>query len=274
MTGMLAPELVRRYLVALEVQPRSPCLAALRELVIAHLTHIPFENISKLQRWRHQRLAGLPPIELYLDGIERYHFGGTCYANNFHLYTLLASLGYEVRLCAADMSHPDVHLVIMATVGNHEFLIDAGYGAPFLEPIPRDLDGDHVTALGRDCYVLKPHDDAGRSRMEMYRDGRLKHGYVIKPEPRRIEDFSEVIAASFQPTATFLNSVLLARFWPGRSVVIHNLTMVESEGKRSTILPLASRDELVTKIEEHFGIPHSIVADSISGLPELQDPWE
>ena len=273
MTLALSPDLVRRYLAALGVQTCSPSLAALRELVTAHLTHVPFENISKLHH-RQRGLAGLPPIELYLEGIERYHFGGTCYANNFHFYTLLASLGYEVRLCAADMNNPDVHLVILSTVGGHEFLVDAGYGAPFLDPIPLDLNTDYVITLGRDRYVLKPEDAAGRSRMELYRDGLLKHGYVIKPEPRRIEDFAGVIADSFRPTATFLNSLLLARFWQDHSIVIHNLMLVESESDRSKILPLASRHQLIAKIEEYFGMPRSIVAKVISELGELQDPWD
>lgn len=274
MSPTLAPDLVRRYLAALGVPQRQPSLNALRELVAAHLTRIPFENISKLHNRKHHGLAGLPPIELYIDGIERHHFGGTCYSNNFHFYALLTSLGYDVKLCGADMTNPDVHLVILATVDGHEYLVDAGYGAPFLEPLPRDLNADHVVTLGRDRFVLKPQDAGSRSRLDMYRDGQLRHGYMVKPAARRIEDFAEVIANSFRPTATFLNSVLLTRFWQGRSIVIHNLTLVESEGRRSEILPLADRDELVTRIEEHFGMPHSIVADIVSGLGVLQDPWD
>jgi arylamine N-acetyltransferase len=73
-----------------------------------HLTRVPFENISKLYKQQHHGLTGLPSIELYLDGIERYHFGGTCYSNNFHFYSLLAALGYDVKLCAADTKTPDV----------------------------------------------------------------------------------------------------------------------------------------------------------------------
>ncbi len=143
---------------------------------------IPFENISKLYNRKHLGLAGLPSLQLYLDGIERYHFGGTCYANNFHFYSLLSTLGYSVKLCAADMTNPDVHMVIMVNVDGREYLVDGGYGAPFLSPMPRDLANDYVVELGRDRYVLKTQDDHGRSRLELYRDGQQKHGYVAKPE--------------------------------------------------------------------------------------------
>jgi arylamine N-acetyltransferase len=269
----LAPDLVRRYLAALGVPQRQPSLNALRELVAAHLTRIPFENISKLHNRKHHGLAGLPPIELYIDGIERHHFGGTCYSNNFHFYALLTSLGYDVKLCGADMTNPDVHLVILATVDGHEYLVDAGYGAPFLEPLPRDLNADHVVTLGRDCFVLKPQDAGSRSRLDMYRDGQLRHGYMVKPAPRRIEEFAEVIANSFRPDATFLNGLLLVRFYPGRSLLIHNLSLVESQGSQSTVQSLATRDQLIAKIEEYFAMPQSIVAEAINQLGELRDVW-
>ena len=269
----LAPELVRRYLAALGVPQREPSIDALRELVAAHLTRVPFENISKLHNRKHHGLTTLPPIELYLDGIQRYHFGGTCYSNNFHFYTLLTALGYDVKLCGADMTHPDVHLVILATLDSHEYLVDAGYGAPFLAPLPRDLTTDYVIALGRDRYVLKPQDSSLRSRLEIYRDGQPLHGYLVKPAPRRIEEFAQVIADSFRPSATFLNALLLVRFYPDRALLIHNLTLVESHGSESAVHQLGSCDELVAKVADLFGMPRAIVAEVVSELGELQDVW-
>jgi arylamine N-acetyltransferase len=269
----LAPELIARYLAVLGVAHQEPTLDALRELVTAHLTHIPFENISKLHNRKHHGLTGLPSIQLYLDGIERHHFGGTCYANNFHFYSLLAFLGYDVKLCAADMANPDVHVVIMVTVDGREYLVDGGYGAPFLSPMPRDLTTDYVVALGRDRYVLTPQDAKGQSRLEMYRDGQQKHGYVAKPAPRRIEEFRQVIAKSFRPDATFMNSVLLTRFYSDRAVMIHNLMLVESRGSESIVRPLASRDQLAATVEEYFDMPRAIVAEVVGELGDLQDPW-
>jgi arylamine N-acetyltransferase len=268
-----APELISRYLAVLGVPRREPTSEALRELVAAHLTRVPFENISKLYNRKHHDLADLPPLQLYLDGIERYHFGGTCYSNNFHFYSLLASLGYDVKLCAADMKTPDVHAVIMVTVDGREYLVDAGYGAPFLSPLPRDLATDYIVELGRDRYILRPQDAIGRSRLEMYRDGQLKHGYLAKPAARRIEEFRHVIAGSFRPDATFLNSLLLTRFYSDRAVMIHNWTLVESQGSESIVRPLASRDRLIATVEEHFDMPRAIVAEAVNELGDLQDPW-
>jgi arylamine N-acetyltransferase len=121
--------------------------------------------------------------------------------------------------------------------------------------------------------VLKPQDANGCSRLELYRDGVLRHGYLARPEPRKIEDFSKVIAASFSADATFLNSVLLVRFYPGRSILIHNLTLVESEGDQSTVHGLANRDELIAAIEQRFAISRVIVREAIGQLGNLQDAW-
>ena len=88
-------ELFARYLSALGVRAREPGIDALEELVAAHLTGVPFENISKLYYKKHRGLRGLPGLDLYLDGIERHHFGGTCYANNHYLNLLLQYLGYD-----------------------------------------------------------------------------------------------------------------------------------------------------------------------------------
>lgn len=272
-TPPLTPELVRRYLSALGVSPQKPSLEALQELVAVHLIRVPFENISKLYNRKHHDLTSLAPIELYLDGIERYHFGGTCYSNNFHFYTLLSALGYDVKLCGADMTDPDVHLVVIATLDEHEYLVDTGYGAPFLTPLPRDLGTDYVITMGRDRYVLKPQDSSGRSRLEMYRDGQPQHGYHVKPAPRRIEEFAPVIADSFRPTATFLNALLLVRFYPGRALMIHNLTLVESQGTESSIHQVSGRAALIAKIVERFGMPRSIVAETVGELGELKDVW-
>jgi arylamine N-acetyltransferase len=208
-----------------------------------------------------------------LDGIQQYHFGGTCYTNNYYLYQLLANLGYEIRLCGADMSNPDVHLVSMVTVEQHEYLVDVGYAAPFLAPLPRDLVTDHIIVLGRDRYVLKPQDTSGCSRMELYRDGNLKHGYLAKPMPRCLHEFEQVISDSYREEATFMNALLLARFFPDRALVIHNLTVIESQGTFSSIRTLANQDELVRVISEYFGIPGEFTVEVMNGLGRLEDAW-
>jgi arylamine N-acetyltransferase len=95
----------------LDVPRRAPSLAALTELTAAHLTRVPFENVSKLLRFRQSGFCGIPTLAEFLDRIERHRLGGTCYSNNSHLNRLLEALGYQAFLCGADMKRPNVHVV-------------------------------------------------------------------------------------------------------------------------------------------------------------------
>jgi arylamine N-acetyltransferase len=257
----------------LNIDRQKPSIAALTGLVTAFMMHVPFENVSKLFYKKQHNLRTLPSLKQYLDGIENYNFGGTCYSNNSYLHLLLTYLGYDAMLCGADMSHPDVHLVNMVSVEGREFLVDAGYAAPFLKPLPRDLNEDHIVAHGRDRYVLKPKGENGNSRLDLYRDGQLRHGYTAKPIHRKIEYFTRQIDQSFSSESTFMNSLLLVRLFPARSIVIHNLSVIESKGTDFHIHRLSDRVELPALVEEHFSIPREVVAAAISELGEFGDAW-
>lgn len=265
--------LIRRYLAVLGVAKGEPNLNLLQQLVAAQVMRVPFENVSKLFYKKHLNLTGPPSLEQYLDGIEKHHFGGTCYASNYYFYRLLAGLGYEAKLCGADMATPDVHIVSMLRVDGREYLVDVGYAAPFLAALPRDVRSDWLIELGRDRYVLKPQDASGCSRLELYRDGALKHGYLAKPAPRKLDEFRAVIADSFRPSATFFNAILLARFCPNRSMVIHNLSLIEAEGRQSRTTRLRDRAELIATAHRYFDIPEEIVAEAVAELHNFEDAW-
>jgi arylamine N-acetyltransferase len=264
---------VARYLAVLGVAPRPPSPAGLHELVAAHVTRVPFENVSKLYRRNRLGLTALPPLRLFLDGIERDRLGGTCYSNNCHLWSLLVSLGYEATLCGADMSAPDVHAVILVALHGREYLVDAGYGAPFLSALPRDAGTDQVVAWGHERFVLKPRDAAGCSRLELHRGGAVRHGYLAKPAPRRPADFERVIADSFGPGATFMNAVAFYRFERDGAVLLRNLSLLEATRESSTTRALRDLDEVASVLRVRFGVPGEIVAEALRGLGPLHQEW-
>jgi N-hydroxyarylamine O-acetyltransferase len=273
MTVPLPAELVARYLAVLGLTLREPGRAALDELVAAHVSRVPFENLSKLYRMKRFGLTGLPPLPLFLEDVERHRLGGTCYSNNVWFWALLVSLGFEARLCGADMSEPDVHAVIVVRVDGREVLVDAGYGAPFLSPLPLDLSEEHRVEWGHESYVLRPRDAVGRSRLELRREGVVKHGYLAKPDPRAPGDFARAIADSFRPDATFMNAVAVYRFEHGALLALRNLTLIEGTPTTARTRRLSGRGELVAVVEERFGIPGGVVAEAVSELAALRDVW-
>ena len=269
----LDSSLLNEYLQILNVSIRKPDVDALRELISSHLEHIPFENISKIYYKKKFKLCYIPSFELYIDGIRKYNFGGTCYSNNFYFNQLLEYLGYDVVLCGADMKEPDVHLVSIVSIENQEFIVDVGYAAPFLGPLPRGLSTEYYINFGNDKYILLPKDNNGFSQLKFYRNSVLKHSYTVKPYPRIISEFNPIIKASFNKTATFMNSILLVLFRRNYYKVIHNFSFIEFKNNDYNKRMISDKKELAQVIENEFGIPAEIVAETISQVTNYNDAW-
>ncbi|MCP4899801.1 MAG: arylamine N-acetyltransferase [bacterium] len=255
-----------RYLAVLGIGAEAPSFDHLERLVRAQLIRAPFENVSKLLQKRSDGPWTVPNLEEYLDGIERHNFGGTCYVNNPNFCQLLKHLGYEVDLCGADMSEPDVHVVSIVHFADCECLVDVGYGAPFYEPMPRDLTSDLEIRWGSSRYVLRPQDERGRSRMDHYHDDQLIHGYTVNPTARELDYFGDVIRDSYSDSATFMNTLVVERFYTAHSVRIHNLSIAESNRDRTGPKQANSRDNLADAVHREAGMPADLVREAIEGL--------
>jgi arylamine N-acetyltransferase len=264
---MAESESFRRYLSILEVEEEPPSLGHLCRLVRSQLRRVPFENVSKLFLKKTEGADFIPSLEAHLDGIEHRQFGGTCYANNPHFGGLLRYLGYDVNMCGAEMSRPDVHIVNIVRVDGCEYLVDVGYAAPFYEPMPTDLDHDLEIAWGTNRYVLHPKDDHGRSRMDLWRDGKLVHGYRVDSAPRDISHFERVIRDSYDESATFMNILVIERFFRERSLRFHNFNRTESTPDRTSTVHLGDLDQLAVSVEAHAGIRADIVLRALVDLP-------
>ena len=265
--------LYEKYLEILKISKRNPSIGALTQIVKAHLTTIPFENISKIYYKSIYGLTTIPDFDLYIEGISKHNFGGTCYSNNYYLNQLLNFLGYDVRLCGADMTNPDVHIVNIVSIDNGDYLVDVGYAAPFLKPIPLDLKEEYKIAWGSDEYIILPKTEIGYSELKMFRNGKIMHGYIAKPYPRSISEFKNVIKESFRESASFLNAILLVRFKPKSSIMIHNFSSVEANNLISKNIKLKSKEELIDNIYMHFAIPKDIVKESLNHIRNFEDAW-
>jgi N-hydroxyarylamine O-acetyltransferase len=258
-------KLFNKYLDFLGIERSEPSFELLHKIIKAHLKKIPFENISKLL-YKKKGMNDIPDLPAYLNGIGQYNFGGTCYANNYYLYLLLTHLGFDVKLCGADMRNPDVHLISMIKIENMEYIADAGYAAPFLEPLPRDLKEDFTICSGREKYIVKPQDGNGNTKVEQYYDNELRHWYTAKPQPRKIDEFRKVIADSYADNAAFMNALRIVRFYENGFRSLRNFTLTELNGPDYSSIEI-SRNDLPGVINEKFGIP-AIIADEVLSMPK------
>jgi len=264
--------LFEKYLELLAVKKSSPDLNLLKKIVKAHLIKVPFENISKLI-YKKQGMDYIPDLSTYLEGIEKFNFGGTCYANNYYLYSLLKHLGYNIKLCGADMKNPDVHLISIVNIEGHEYIVDGGYAAPFLMPLPRDLEEDYFVTLGNEKYIIKPKDEFGRTKVEQYTDGKLQHWYTAKPPEKKIGDFQRVIEDSYSDDAVFMNAVRITRFSETGSIVLKNLYLTETINNESTTIKILLKD-IPSVIQKNFGITAEVVSDAVSNFKVLKEIYD
>lgn len=261
------PKIFDRFLNLLEVKPGSPSLELLNEIVRSHLEKIPFENISKLI-YKRQGMTDIPGFVKYLDEIENNNFGGTCYALNYYLYLLLRHLGFKVTLCSADMKFPDVHMVSIVEIDFCEYIVDCGYGAPFLEPLPRNLNSDYTLFFGDEKYILKPKKSDGTSRLEQYYKNELKHFYNVKPYAKKLSEFKKVINDSYADDALFMNNLLITRHSHDYSISLRNflLTVIK---KNEVIQRVIETEQIPDVVNSYFGIPAKLVRTAIYRLSFL-----
>jgi N-hydroxyarylamine O-acetyltransferase len=117
--------------------PRQPDLETLAAVHRAHLTAISYENLDI----HLQRILSLDIVQIY-DKIVRRGRGGWCYEMNLLLAWALRELGFEVTTLAAAVAPQTAedrqqldHMALQVML-DEPWLLDAGFGNAFLEPLP------------------------------------------------------------------------------------------------------------------------------------------
>jgi arylamine N-acetyltransferase len=129
---------VRDYLDFLELPLEPPTLDYLRQLTRSHVSRVPFENITSIFRRVAAGDRPVPPVDVdeLLRGWRARAGGGVCFEIAEMFGILLASLGFQTQRVLCLISFPGAHQALVVRLGETSFLVDAGNGAPFFEPIP------------------------------------------------------------------------------------------------------------------------------------------
>ena len=191
---------------------REPSAQTLRDLQVAHLRSVPFENLSIH--------AGEPIVindEALFKKIVEKRRGGFCYEVNGLFAALLRGLGFEVSMLAAgvaknsrsdgktplivsDLTETDFgpifdHMTLMVKL-TERWLADVGFGDSFLEPLLIDERGEQfqddqafkIVELGDDLVLLRRN--VGEEWTAQYRFNLEPHEYVDYEEMCRYHQTS------------------------------------------------------------------------------------
>ncbi|HEY0367242.1 MAG TPA: arylamine N-acetyltransferase, partial [Pyrinomonadaceae bacterium] len=125
--------------------PRDLSAETLRALQVAHLTSVPFENLSIHAG---ERIV-LDEDALFAKIVEERR-GGFCYECNGLFAGLLRAMGFDVAMLAAGVAQRDGgfgptfdHMTLMVTL-DERWLVDVGFGESFVEPLLLDTRADQV----------------------------------------------------------------------------------------------------------------------------------
>jgi len=256
-----------RYLRLLGFDHFPGGLDGLRQLVRQHLIRIPFENISKLLLFGRELKGRLTTLPEFLDGLDRYDLGGTCYTANPFLAELLREAGYDTDLLGCDMAHANVHTAIRVRIGDNGYHVDVGYGGPFYEPMSL-AELPHVIRQGPCRYVLD-RDGDGRLAMSVFRRGKKIHGYAVNETPRKLDFFTDIILGSFQPTATFMTLLRVVRYFDDHAVELENSAVTCHRGSESRQIPIKSMHDLRRVFNDEFRMPRCPVEKAVETLEQL-----
>jgi N-hydroxyarylamine O-acetyltransferase len=168
-----------------------PSFETLRNLHLAHLLAVPFENLDIHLGQPIQ----LEPAVLF-DKIVRQRRGGFCYELNGLFALLLEQVGFAVTLLSARDAHNDGtygpefdHLTLSVQCPDAPsvtWLADVGWGDTFREPLR--LDSAELQMEGLRAYRLE-QEGVYRTLWQRDYDGRWERQYRFTLQPRRFSDF-------------------------------------------------------------------------------------
>jgi N-hydroxyarylamine O-acetyltransferase len=235
----------------------EPTAATLRALHIAHLQHVPFENLDIHRR----RLFDLDPAALF-DKIVMRRRGGFCYELNGLFALLLEQLGFEVTRLAARVVNQDGslgpefdHLTLRVQCldeANSLWLADVGFGDSFLEPLRFEEQGEQPDGLR--AYRIE-HDDAQRWVWERDYDGTWARQYHFDLQPRQLSDFAPMCTwQQTSPDSGFTRRRTCTRATASGRITLSELRLITTVQGRRDERAIDSEEEYRAVLSEKFGI--------------------
>lgn len=175
--------------IGVEKTDISPTLENLKLLQRQHLLNVPFENLDI--HWTRPIILDKKAFYEKIVGKGR---GGFCYELNGLFYELLAETGFRNKIISAKVGRGDGsfgaeydHLAILTSIGEKEYLVDAGFGDFVAEPLEFVLDVEQNDRNG--TFLIRKHDE---NYFEVVKkDAQIwKSEYIFTILPRDLEEFS------------------------------------------------------------------------------------
>lgn len=246
--------------------PVVPTAETLRDLQVAHLRSVPFENLSI-----HSGQQVVLSDEALFQKIVENKRGGFCYEVNGLFAALLRALGFKVAMLAAgvakaprssaagpvtDLTEADFgpnfdHMTLMVTL-SQRWLVDVGFGDSFGEPLLLDETKEQVQ--GTESFRIEPADGhLILFRRKENEDWTAQYRFDL--QPHEFPDY-EAMCRYHQtsPDSHFTKSRICSRATLDGRITLSDLRLIATAGEERTETTLAGQKEYERVLAEEFGI--------------------
>jgi N-hydroxyarylamine O-acetyltransferase len=233
--------------------PLPPSAETLRQLQLAHLLSVPFENLSI--HWREPIV--LDDAALF-DKIVRRKRGGFCYELNGMFAALLRSLGFNVTMLSAEVANnegefgpPFDHMTLMVTLEDR-WLADVGFGDSFREPLLLDerepqIQGDEAFRIeDTGTYLIMSRRAENGDWQPQYRFTLVPYGYADYDEMCRYHQTS--------PQSHFTQKRICSRATIDGRESLSEMRLITTRGRERKELELSTEIEYQDVLRQMFGI--------------------
>jgi N-hydroxyarylamine O-acetyltransferase len=241
--------------------PLAPTAATLRELQVAHLLTVPFENLSI----HYGQPIVLADEALFTKIVERKR-GGFCYECNGLFASLLRALGFDATILSAEVakadggfSEPFDHMALMVKL-NERWLVDVGFGDSFIEPLLLDEAGEQLQ--GERAYRITP--DGNYMILSRRDSDEWKPQYRFTLQPYQYEDFIDRCRyQQTSPQSHFTQGRICSRatedggritLSAAKGTTAHDLRLISTTRSDRNEQILQSNEDYTEALREHFGV--------------------
>jgi N-hydroxyarylamine O-acetyltransferase len=246
--------ILEQYLARIEYrQELKPTLITLESLHLAHVTHIPFENLDVLLR----RPIKLDPQSLWAKLITGGR-GGYCFEQNAVFAAVLEEIGFRVTRLAARVRmnalrpRPRTHMLLGVTIDDQLLLADVGFGsAGLLHPIALRVD-EVAEHFGWKYRVVE---DGMLKVLQLHQPGGWLDLYAFTLEEQQPVDYEMAsYYTSTHPHSSFVHTLLVQRPGIESRLMLLNRRLIEFRHNRRTESAVPDDDALLEVLDTRFGL--------------------
>lgn len=235
----------------------SPVAGTLRDLQIAHLLTVAFENLSI-----HANEPVVIQEESLFDKIVLRRRGGFCYELNGLFAALLRELGFDVSMLSAGVARPDGsfgpdfdHMTLLVRLEDR-WLVDVGFGDSFREPLL--IDDRSVQPQGARSYRIDAEGDHF-TLMASDQGDEWKPQYLFTLRPYQYADYEEMCRYhQTSPLSHFTQRRICSMALPNGRVTLSGRRLITTSGVERQEQELADEDEYALALKKHFDITMQI----------------